>query len=240
MAGSERRYSDREVALILRRAAELEDRAGTELSARGISLRELEQIARDVGLDPGRIRRAALELEGGRHRFRDSVSLGSAPSSTAARGVETEITGAALRELVQSIDELVDAPGTVTEALGTVRWTARDRFLTTQVAVGPGDGGTLLKVHERIDPRFRAILHIVPTGWGGIAGLGIAASAGLATIPAAAVILSCAAVGTAAGRGVWEILSERSRRRVDRLVSDLSNRARTLSGAALVKDPADD
>jgi hypothetical protein len=230
MADTERRYSDREVALILRRAAELEDREGVELSARGLSLAELEQIARDVGLEIGRIRRAAVETEAGRHRLRDSISFGTAPSSTAVRGMEMPITGTVLRELVRSIDDLVDAPGTVTEALGTVRWTARDRFLTTQIAVGPGDGGTFIKVHERIEPRVRAAFHILPTVWGGAAGLAVVASAGLVGLPVAAVILSCAAVGTVAGRGAWEILSERSRNRVHRMVTDLADRARELSG----------
>jgi hypothetical protein len=229
MTAGDRRYTDREVALILRRAAELEERAGVEVKARGISLGELEQIARDVGLDVARIRRAALELEAGR-RFRGSISLGSPPSRTAVRGVESPLAEDALRALVRAIDDLVDAPGTVTEALGTIRWTARDRWLTTQVAVAPGADGTTVKVHERIDPRVRGLLHVVPTAWGAMAGITIAASAGLAVLPAAAILAGCALVGTAAGRGVWEILSERSQRRVDELSGELATQARSLAG----------
>lgn len=231
MSAEDRRYTDREVALILRRAAELEEREGVEVKARGISLSDLEQIASDVGLDLMRIRRAALELEGGR-RFRGSTVLGPPPSRTAVRGVEAPLSGASLRELVRAIDDHVDAPGTVSEALGTVRWTASDRWSTTQVAVAPSPAGTTIKVHERIEPRVRGLLHFVPTVWGAMAGIAITASVGIAVLPGAAILAGCALVGTAAGRGVWEILSERSQRRVDELAGDLATHARAVADAA--------
>lgn len=225
MAANDRRYGDREVALILRRAAELEDREGGEVNARGISLPELEQIARDVGLDVARIRRAAAELDHGR-RLRGSSPLGPPPSRTAVRGVEHLIEGDALRAVVRAIDDHVDAPGTVTEALGSVRWTTRDRWMTTQVAVAPGAAGTTIKVHERIDPRVRGLLHILPTFWGALAGVAISASAAVAVLPGAAIVAGCALVGGATGRGIWEILSERSQRRVDELAGELAEHAR--------------
>jgi len=228
MTTPDRRYSDREVALILRRAAELEDRDGVELKARGISLPELEQIASDVGLDVARIRRAALELEDGR-RFRGSASLGSPPSRTAVRGMSVPLVAESLRAVVRAIDDQVDAPGTVTEALGTVRWTARDRWLTTQVAVALDPVGTTIKVHERLEPRLRGLLHLLPTAWGAMAGIVVTAAAGGAVLPGAAIVAGCALVGAATGRGIWEILSERSQRRVDQLADDLAAHAQSLA-----------
>ncbi len=230
MATGERRYSDREVALILRRAAEMEDREGVAVTARGVSLQELEQIAQDVGLDPARIRRAALELQT-RRSLRESTPLGPAPSRTAVVALDATVAGDALRDLVRVIDDEVDSPGTVTEALGAVRWTARDRFLTTQVAIAPAPEGTTVKVHERIDPRVRGLLHFVPGGWGAILGIAIAGSTGVAALPAVGVVAACALAGGAAGRGVWEILSERSRRRVDALAETLA------SATASMPDP---
>jgi hypothetical protein len=47
-----RRYSDDEVSRILRRAAELESAAASETAAAGTSLAELEEVAREAGLDP--------------------------------------------------------------------------------------------------------------------------------------------------------------------------------------------
>jgi hypothetical protein len=145
------------------------------------------------------------------------------------RGVEVPLVVDSLRAVVRAIDDYVDAPGTVTEALGTVRWTARDRWLTTQVAVAPDAVGTTIKVHERIDPRMRGLLHLLPTAWGAMAGIVVTAAAGGAVLPGAAIVAGCALVGAATGRGIWEILSERSQRRVDQLASDLAADAQSLA-----------
>jgi hypothetical protein len=227
MTVPERRYDDRDVARILRRAGEIGDRERAEVTARGLTLRELEDIAEEVGLDVGRIRRAALELEEGR-RVRPGPSLGTSPSQSAVRAVDGLLPDTSIRELIRFVDEHVDTPGIVTEALGGVRWTARDRWLSTQVAVGPSTDGTMIKVHERIDSRVPVLLHFVPTGWGAILGVAVAASAGVAALPAAAIVAGCGLVGTAAGRGVWEILADRSRRRVDALVATLAEESGRL------------
>lgn len=59
-------YSEKEVARIFKRAAELESKQSQEFesidSAPGLSLDELSQIAVDAGLDPENVRKAAGEL----------------------------------------------------------------------------------------------------------------------------------------------------------------------------------
>lgn len=53
MTDSDRRYTDQEVALVLAKASELEEgRALTSTSGRGLTLRELHEIAKEVGLSP--------------------------------------------------------------------------------------------------------------------------------------------------------------------------------------------
>jgi hypothetical protein len=56
-----RRFDDEEVSLILRRAAELQE---TEPGAgsQGMTLADLEEVAREAGLDPSLVRRAAAEV----------------------------------------------------------------------------------------------------------------------------------------------------------------------------------
>lgn len=239
MSTPERRYDDRDVARILRRAGEIGDRERAEVTARGLTLRELEGIAQEVGLDVGRIRRAALELEQGR-RLPAAASLGSSPSQSAVRAVEGFLPEPSIRELIRFVDEHVDTPGIVTEALGGVRWTARDRWLSTQVAVGPSGEGTVIKVHERIDSRVPVLLHVVPTAWGAMLGIAVAASAAVAALPAAAIVAGCGLVGTAAGRGVWEILADRSRRRVDALVGRLAEESASLPRTEIAEADAGD
>lgn len=61
-------YSEKEVAKIFKRAAELESKQSQEFEsiegAPGLSLDELSQVAIDAGLDPKNVRRAAGELSG--------------------------------------------------------------------------------------------------------------------------------------------------------------------------------
>ena len=58
-----RRFNEKEVALIIKNASELQESNASSDSSTGMSLVELEQIARETGLDPALIRRAAADLD---------------------------------------------------------------------------------------------------------------------------------------------------------------------------------
>ena len=58
-----RRYNEKEVADIIKRASELQQAESTAESTTGMSLAELEQVAREAGLDPALVRRAATDLD---------------------------------------------------------------------------------------------------------------------------------------------------------------------------------
>lgn len=96
----ERTYGEDEVAEILQRAAGLETQRKHERPA--LSLAEIEAIARDSGLDPGLVRRAARELE--HHRGEKSLGarLAGAPLQ---RIIEREVDG----ELGTEVHELLAA-----------------------------------------------------------------------------------------------------------------------------------
>ena len=60
-----RQFSDQEVALIFKAAAEWQAVAPPDSPARGLSLADMEQVARDVGIDAAFIHRAVRELDAG-------------------------------------------------------------------------------------------------------------------------------------------------------------------------------
>lgn len=74
-------YSEKEVARIIKRAAELESKQSEEYdspdSGPGLSLDELSQIAIDAGLDPENVRRAAGELSPDPQDSSNSVTVQS-------------------------------------------------------------------------------------------------------------------------------------------------------------------
>jgi hypothetical protein len=57
-----RRYGDKEVGLILKRAAEIQSQGPESAAGGGLGLRELEEIATEAGIDPNSLRQAAAEL----------------------------------------------------------------------------------------------------------------------------------------------------------------------------------
>ena len=61
---SDRTYSEREVAAIIERAAQAQQR-GTDPDAPGLTLAEIERVGREAGLDPALLRRAAAEVDAG-------------------------------------------------------------------------------------------------------------------------------------------------------------------------------
>lgn len=220
---SDRRFTDREVALILRRASELE-KAGREGSAtgRGLSLADLQEIASEAGINPDLIGQAVAELES--RRGLDPVSLlGPATVARETRAVPATVSEDLLAELIRIIDQEVEDQGTVQEALGAVRWTGKGRFLSTQVSLEPSEEETLVRVEERYTDALRAMLHAIPASYGLILGLPIFLEGlNLGTPLSVVLALVSGAAGWTLGDGIWRGLAKKSRLRVGRLAEKLS------------------
>lgn len=207
--------------MVLRRAVDMDQDDAVETASSGLSLSELREIARDVGIQTGSIDRAVAEMDRGR-RVEPRALLGPPASHVTIRSVPGSLSPESLQDLVHVADERVTTPGIVTEALGAVRWTSQDRFLTTQVSLTPSDEGTTIRVQERLAGRVRRAVNLVPGFWGGVLGMAFAASLGL---PAAAVAGGATVIGLGVGRAVWNILSARSHARVEELAAELERRA---------------
>jgi hypothetical protein len=101
------------------------------------------------------------------------------------------------------VDREVDAPGTVVEALGGVRWTSDARFLSAQVSVEPSGEGTLLRVEEHFSETIRGPLHGIWGSLGLISGL----AHGVATLRLALpLVIVLTAVGAMVGWGIGDLL----------------------------------
>jgi len=218
----DRRYTDQEVALVLRRAAAIEERRSTDTApARGLTLHDLHEIAREVGLSSAAIDQAVAGLRSGAHP--GGVSLLGAPiSNKTVRAVPRHLDDEALQALIRVVEEQVDATGTVTEALGTVRWTSvarGHRFSPTmQVSLTPADGETRIQVVQRYPAQLRAVLQLLPAAWGGMLGGGIAASMAGGVATGIGLAAGAAIGGFALGRAVWRAISRRNERDVQRVM----------------------
>jgi hypothetical protein len=117
MAG--RKYSDKEVGQILSKAAALQSGSASFTSPEGTTLQELQRVAREVGLDPLMIERAATELEG----LRRSTSGPKANVVLLEQAVDGGLVEAAWEQLVTAMRAHSGKPGKI-EVRGDIReWT---------------------------------------------------------------------------------------------------------------------
>ena len=234
---SDRRFTDREVALVLRRAAELDKASPGGGTGRGLSLEDLREIAAEVGIEPSLVTRAVEEMES-RGGLEPLALLGPRAVRRETHAVPAELTREQLKELIRIMDRAIPSQGTVTEALDSVRWNASSRTKSTLVAVEPGEGETILRVEEGYADHVRPICHFLPMLYGLFGGWAIPYDQGLGTLAMIAGALLGTAVGYGIGDGVWRAISAGSARRVRALAAMLADEARRLLPGD-GKEPAD-
>lgn len=236
MTDATRRFTDREVALVLRKAAEIEEARGGDEGARGLSRSDLDEIAREVGISPTALDQALRSL--GRKPERRSL-LSTAPvAQRTVVALPRELGRAEVAELVGYLDDRENGSGDVSEALGTVRWSTADRFTSTQVAITPDRGETSIQVVEKPLPRLRRLLTVAPPLWGAMLGGTIVSMMGVVS---PTELVGGLAVGIAAGLGtgrlVWNGLARHSRRRVERLADALAARVAMRGAPGPAREP---
>jgi hypothetical protein len=229
---SNHRFTDREVALLLQRAAEIEAQRKDAPPAQGMSLRQLREIALEVGISPEVFEEAVTAVQAGARPARREV-LGAPLTYKAARGVAGRLSEPAMERLIRVLEEAMDQSGTVTDALGTVRWTSLtpdQKFdPTTQVSFVPRPGETQILVVRRHPAVMRALLHILPPIWSGALYAAIAAGmkAGDSVIGIGFAI--CAVIGLIAGHLIWQATGERSARQIQDVADTLASAARDFT-----------
>jgi hypothetical protein len=129
------------------------------------------------------------------------------------------------------VDERTASAGTISEALGSVRWTTSDRFRSSLVTITPAQGETTIQVVEKTLPRIRRIFHLLPAAWAAMIAAPIVGALGIAgPVGVVAALAGSAVLGVGIGRGVWNLLSLRSGQRVERLAAALSEEAARAAG----------
>lgn len=224
-----RRFTDEEVALVLGRASELEEDQFTG-GGTGLSLRELEDIAGEVGISRALVVRAVAELDA-KGRGRASVT-GGPLVHRAIKAVGGELGQAATARLIQHVDTSSEVAGIVSETLGSTRWTASDRFRSTQVSITPAKGETTILVVERATARLRRIAHAVPAALGVMLTLGTVGALNPSSGMVAALAALGGAIGATAGSLIWRRLSGRSAARVERLATEFALQAGEAGGTS--------
>lgn len=218
-----RRYDDQEFALILRHAASLSERdpALRTDGADGITLEEMQAAAREAGLDPDAVARAAA-LVPQRAPTGAGRLLGGPVVIQMEYTARGRITDDGMVEAIDVIRRVTRHQGSVTEAFGGIEWRSVGWASQVCVTVTPQQDATAVRLLA--DRGGAALLtYFVPT----LAGLLTFAITGAVTEPtgiAAIGGLFAGSVGTGllAARAIWARGSRRFRQMMTHLMTDVS------------------
>lgn len=229
MAEADHKFTDREVALILRRAVEMEQVGSTPEDVRGgLTLAELRDIAREVGINPEAIDVAASDL--GLHAdYPRATWLGPPSTRKTTRVLAAHLCDEDLKLLVRAVERRVKRAGLVSEAFGQVRWVSVSAQLTTEVAITAGEEQARIDVEQHYPSQVRPLLHLIPGAFGVTVAVSLGAPAGLLGAPLLALAAGGGVLGVALGRTIWHLVGLQSKRSTKKLADELAATASGLS-----------
>lgn len=222
-----RRYGDTETEAILRRAAELQASGPSAPRAdRGLTLAELEGIAKEAGIDPLLVRQAAREIDRPR-AGRPAPFLGAPVRLRAERTCEGELDEERWEDMVGEIQQTLGA-GHVSRVGRTRTWSATGMIgqpgtrAVTVTAVSQ-NGNTTLRAEEPIGHVAGGLFGGIMGGLGG-GGLGAALGIGLGVFHSAPVGVGLAAALLAGSYGLARTIYTRIARSRQRTLEELLDR----------------
>ena len=168
-----RRFNEKEVALIIKRASELQQTETTSESTTGMSLAELEQVAREAGLDPELVRRAAADLDTRVTDQTPNLFLGAPTVLRLERTIDGEVPADEYEPMVLEMQRLLGGTSTASTIGRTLQFSLTGRNhqhasgRDVQVTITPRNGRTTIRIEERLGPLAGGLFGGLLGGMGG-------------------------------------------------------------------------
>lgn len=233
---TERRYTETEFALILRKALELEERAPVRGGEGGLTLAEIQAVAREVGVDPELVARAASQLpdEGSSTA---ALLLGGRARSAASFRSSRILTAEEMGRAVSAAREVLGQHGEVDQELTGITWKSVGDVTQSFVTLRPDETGTEIQV--RLD---RSGAMVLTWFLSAILFVFVGAALGNTLAPEGVLggilyFLAFLMAGLATGRTVWSLASTAAAARFQRLVDAV---AREVIAPLRTPSPAGD
>jgi hypothetical protein len=243
---SNRKFNDEEVALIIKRAAELQQTEQVaEDTSSALTLAEVEQIAKEAGIDPSLIRRAAQTLDRvGEEANRPSPWAGAPTRLVFERVIDGEVSPDEYENIIDTVRRTFDDNGMPSVLGRTLAWTSsmragrrRSHGRQINVNVVSRGGLTTIRVEEELRNIAGALFGGLVGGGGGgttVISMGI----GLGAFHSAA-LAGLLWVGIAGGfytlaRTIFTHTSEKR----EKQLRDLVNRLEEQVTASVAAKPA--
>ncbi len=214
-----RRYSDREMALILKRAATLQEQ-GPDAPAqeRSHTLTELEQVAVEVGIEPRYVAEAAAAVDAEPTAKRAPL-LGAPTSYQVGRIIEGEVPETEFGEMLDAIRRVTGRHGEVSRVLGAFEWKSGGLSGETYVAIAPRRGKTSI----RLGGHYGAGAGVVYSVTGVIgAALVVGTSASTGSPIDLGTLAAVAGGSYLAARTAWQVVAGRAERRLRKILEEIT------------------
>jgi hypothetical protein len=169
----DKRFARDEVQLIVRRAAELQQRSPSdERIAAGASLAEIEALAGRAGIAPAHVRTAALELHQPQKASLAQRALGAPASLRLSRVVPRALAKEAFEKLMLAIQRDMKDTGNVALVGNTLTWSSSgQRPLRRSITISTNDERTTVTLEVQAGPIAGALFGGIGGGVGGGAGM---------------------------------------------------------------------
>lgn len=211
---SDPRYTDEQMALILRRAAELQAR-GEDAVHR---LRDIQRAAAEAGIDPALVARAAAELAGALPSPNDPLQgdlFGASRRIVIDRWIENPTVSATSPQVLAAIRKHAPELGQVRQIGDGIEWRCGTGYSEWVVMVSPSGRGVRVQVAGSFEGRHFML---------NFAALGVGVASGLAMLAIAPPLAAALPVGIGAwgfaglgARGLWNRSARRELERLERL-----------------------
>ena len=229
-----RLYGEKEIGKILKRATELQLDEPSAPPADSMTLKELEDVAAEAGIDPVYLRRAALEVDAGTAEKSTWAKIaGEELVLVRESTVPGELREDGFERIVGVIERGTSEHGQVTTLGRTLTWRAEpdNKSRTIQITVTSRDGQTSVRLEEDLK-KLASEYFGVSGSLGGILGFAVGANVGIGLLGALSSgvgVLGLAYLGT---RTLYRTIVKRRRR----VMGQLFDLVLKEVGACLVDD----
>ena len=207
--------------MILRKAAELQERAGASAAGDGLSLQAMRDIAREVGLDPQFVDRAAASLPAVRQDRWASV-LGGPTAYYLEKSLPAQLSEERLLDAVHVIRRIMQHQGRVKEVLGTVEWSTVGEVSQVAVTVDGRQNETAIRVTGDRGPA--AVLTLVSScGAWALAGAVTGAILEPGLVGGLSIMGTALVAGLGTARALWATSTRNFKRRLGLLMDALGD-----------------
>jgi hypothetical protein len=187
MSDSGRRYSDTEVRKIIEKALSLqkkETKNDSVSDSQGVTLSEIDAIAREAGISSSLIRRAASELETEGVTERQNRFLGGIINPVEVRLEDGVASQNDLERVFAMIPSITGENGTGNVMGSSLSWATNSEVVqrtghSIDISVTPSGGKSVVRVRNRLGQIAGGLFGGLMGGFGLGAGLGVGLGVGL-------------------------------------------------------------